>query len=161
MMLAGEGAPRPVLFGYGGSDDAKAAIERAGATLRPGPAVVATAWTTFRDMAAAALVALPRGMVAEAVRGIDAETRGRAEQTAAEGAERARAAGFAAEPRAVGGSLPYFRSLLDVAEEIDAAIVVLGSRGRSSMSAALLGSVSSGVLHHGSRPVLVVPRRRR
>jgi hypothetical protein len=104
-MTAGGDDPRPVLFGYDGSEDAKAAIERAGATLRPGPAVVATAWSTFRDMAAAALIALPRAMVAEAVEGIDAETRRGAEQTAAEGAERAIAAGFAAEPRAVGGSL--------------------------------------------------------
>lgn len=113
-------------------------------------------------MASAALLALPRDMVADAVHAIDAidaATRRRAEVTAAEGAERARTAGFAAEPRAVGGSLPYFRSLLDVADEIDAAIVVAGSRGRSPMSAALLGSVSSGLLHHGSRPVLVVPRR--
>jgi hypothetical protein len=32
----------PVLFAYDGSAHARAAIERAGAVLQPGPAVVAT-----------------------------------------------------------------------------------------------------------------------
>jgi nucleotide-binding universal stress UspA family protein len=33
---------------------------------------------------------------------------------------------------------------------------VAGSRGRSSVAAAVLGSVSTGILHHTRRPVLVV-----
>jgi nucleotide-binding universal stress UspA family protein len=151
----------PVLFAYDGSEDARAAIERAGDTLTSGPAVVATAWTTLQEVAAAALLALPMGIVAGAVRDIDAATRRHAEEVAAEGAERARAAGFAAESRAVGGSLPLVQSLLDLAEEIDARVIVVGSRGRSPLRAAVLGSVSSGVLHHGHRPALVVPRHDR
>ena len=39
----------PVLFAYDGSDHARAAIERAGTVLQHGPAVVATAWTSFED----------------------------------------------------------------------------------------------------------------
>ncbi|HWT24328.1 MAG TPA: universal stress protein, partial [Solirubrobacteraceae bacterium] len=76
---------------------------------------------------------------------------------AAEGAELARAAGFDAEPRALGTRERYYRALLDLADELDAGVIVMGSRGRSAFAAALLGSVSSGVLHHAARPVLVVP----
>src|SRR5690349_23374048 len=32
------------------------------------------------------------------------------------------------------------------------------SRGRSAVKSALLGSVANGVVHHSSRPVVVVPR---
>ena len=35
-------------------------------------------------------------------------------------------------------------------------MIVLGCRGRNTVASAILGSVSQGVLHHASRPVLVV-----
>ena len=35
--------------------------------------------------------------------------------------------------------------------------MVIGSRGQGAVESALLGSVSSGLLHHANRPVLVVP----
>jgi nucleotide-binding universal stress UspA family protein len=150
-------ARTPVLIAYDGSDGAKAAIARAGEVLGGGPAVVATAWSPLRDSAPAALLALPARIAADAVDDIDAATRQHAEDLAVEGAGLARAAGFDAEPRAVAARERYFRTLLTVADELDARAVVVGSRGRSPVAAAVLGSVSSGVLHHGRRPVLVVP----
>jgi nucleotide-binding universal stress UspA family protein len=146
----------PVLLAYDGSDHAKVAIERAGAVLQHGPAVVATAWTSFEGAAPAALLALPGDMVREGAQALDDAGRETAEALAAEGAELARAAGFDAEPRAVRSSGPYFAALLDVADELDARAIVAGSRGRSRIAAAVLGSVSTGLLHHTSRPVLVV-----
>jgi len=146
----------PVLFAYDGSDHARAAIERAGAVLQHGPAVVASAWTTFEGQAPAALLALPGDMVRGTVSALDDASRETAEECAAEGAELASAAGFDAEPRAVRSAGPFFAALLDVAEEIDARAIVAGSRGRSSLAAAVLGSVSTGLLHHTTRPVLVV-----
>ena len=146
----------PVLFAYDGSDHARAAIERAGAVLQHSPAVVASAWTSFEGQAPAALLALPGDMVRGTVTTLDDASRETAEECAAEGAELASAAGFDAEPRAVRSAGPYFAALLDVAEEIDARAIVAGSRGRSSLAAALLGSVSTGLLHHTTRPVLVV-----
>jgi nucleotide-binding universal stress UspA family protein len=47
--------------------------------------------------------------------------------------------------------------LADVANEERAAFVVVGSRGRGAFKAALLGSVSTGVIHLARCPVLVVP----
>jgi nucleotide-binding universal stress UspA family protein len=146
----------PVLLAYDGSDHAKAAIERAGAVLQHGPAVVANAWTTFEGAAPAALLALPGDMVREGARTLDEANRETAEELAAEGVELARAAGFDAEPRAVRCSGPFFAGLIDVADELDARAIVAGSRGRSALRAAVLGSVSTGLLHHTSRPVLIV-----
>ena len=146
----------PVLLAYDGSDNAKAAIERAGAVLRHGPAVVATAWTSFEDSAPAALLAMPKDMVRDSAQALDEAGRETAEETAAEGAELARAAGFDAEPRAVRSKGPFFAALIHLADELDARAIVAGSRGRSSLAAAVLGSVSTGLLHHTSRPVMVV-----
>jgi nucleotide-binding universal stress UspA family protein len=146
----------PVLIAYDGSDNAKTAIERAGAVLRHRPAVVATAWTTFEGAAPAALLALPGNMVREGAQSLDEANRETAEELAAEGAELARAAGFDAEPRAVRCTGPFFAGLIEAAEELDANTIVAGSRGRSALRAAVLGSVSTGLLHHTSRPVLVV-----
>jgi Universal stress protein family len=39
-----------------------------------------------------------------------------------------------------------------------AALIVVGSRGRSAVREILLGSVAMGTLHHAYRPVLVVPQ---
>ncbi|GGM77316.1 universal stress protein [Dactylosporangium sucinum] len=52
--------------------------------------------------------------------------------------------------RAVAGALA------DCAREQDAAVVVVGSRGRSAVREILLGSVAMATLHHAHRPVLVV-----
>jgi nucleotide-binding universal stress UspA family protein len=146
----------PVLIAYDGSDHARAAIERAGATLRHGPAVVATAWNSFEGHTSAALLALPGNIAHEAIADLDSANRDEAAELAAAGAELARAAGFEAESRALKATGPYFAALLDCAEEIDASAIVVGSRGRSRMAAAVLGSVSTGVINHTHRPVLIV-----
>lgn len=44
------------------------------------------------------------------------------------------------------------------ADEIDAGAIVCGARGRGGVARSLLGSTSTSLLHHCTRPVLVVPR---
>lgn len=44
-----------------------------------------------------------------------------------------------------------------IADEEDAQLIVLGSHGWGTMRRAIFGSVSTNVLHHAGRPVLVVP----
>lgn len=41
--------------------------------------------------------------------------------------------------------------------ELGAEVIVIGSHGRSSLGSALMGSVSTGVIHKGKTPVLVIP----
>src|SRR3712207_575018 len=74
-VVCGRMSQGPVLFAYDGSTHARAAIERAGDVLQTGPAVVATAWTSFHDAAPGALLALPKEMVGEAVGTLDEANR--------------------------------------------------------------------------------------
>jgi nucleotide-binding universal stress UspA family protein len=46
--------------------------------------------------------------------------------------------------------------MLDLCEELEPGLVVLGSRGLGPVRRILVGSVSEGVVHHASCPVLVV-----
>lgn len=48
-----------------------------------------------------------------------------------------------------------------IADDLDADLVIVGSRGLSIFGQALLGSVSKGVLANTRRPVLVVRERQR
>ena len=50
--------------------------------------------------------------------------------------------------------------IVELARARDAALIVIGSRGHGAVTGALLGSVSSAVLHRADRPVLVVPAQR-
>jgi nucleotide-binding universal stress UspA family protein len=50
--------------------------------------------------------------------------------------------------------------LLVAAESTGAQLVVLGGRSHNRVTAALMGSVARGVLHHATRPVVIVHTRR-
>jgi nucleotide-binding universal stress UspA family protein len=80
-----------------------------------------------------------------------------AQARASEGAQLAREAGLAAEGRSVATEGSNWSALIRIADEEDALAVVVGSRGLSGLKQMLLGSTSSGLLHHSARPVVVVP----
>ena len=81
----------------------------------------------------------------------------RARAIAQEGAEFARSKGLKVELRLERDKASAWRTILDVAEELDADLIVVGTRGRTAVQSGLLGSVSGAVVHHSTRPVLVVP----
>ena len=49
---------------------------------------------------------------------------------------------------------PSVDAVLDFGEEIEADLIVVGSRGHGPIGRLLLGSVSEGVVHYATRPVL-------
>ena len=143
------GSPR-VVFAYDGSDLAKAAIDEAGRQLTtPRKAVVATVWeplgvNTF----------FPAGAIPVDAKVVEDLEKG-AGKMAAEGAALAEAAGFRADTVATEGS-PIWRRIVDVAEELKASLIVLGSHGRTGVSWVMLGSVAGGVAQHFGGAVLIV-----
>ncbi len=53
-------------------------------------------------------------------------------------------------------SAPWHK-LSGVAGELDAAAIVVGARGGGAVRRFLLGSTTSGLLHHAQRPLVVIP----
>jgi nucleotide-binding universal stress UspA family protein len=145
------------LIAYDGSEDAAAAIRHAGRLLAPRQAVVVYVWESLAGLLLHTDAAGLTGTMREAAAELDDEDRREAERIAAEGAELARQAGFDAEPRPLQGRPKAWPALLTAADAVDATVVVIGSRGQGAVTSALLGSVSSGLLHHANRPILVVP----
>jgi nucleotide-binding universal stress UspA family protein len=50
-----------------------------------------------------------------------------------------------------------WEGIADVADELDAAVIVLGSRGLTGMEKIFDASLSEQVAEHAGRPVLIVP----
>jgi nucleotide-binding universal stress UspA family protein len=146
-----------VLLCYDGSDDAKAAIDRAGALLKSSPAVVLSVWEPFIDVIARAGLGLAYGATSWDGDEVDAASERRATGLAEEGAARARELGLEAESRTAVRNGGVASAILDVADETDAEAIVVGSRGLTGVKSLLLGSVSHALLQHADRPVIVVP----
>jgi nucleotide-binding universal stress UspA family protein len=155
MASSGTGAARaappagPVLFAYDGSQLAKLAIEQAGHQLAPGrDALVVCVWQPG-DVGF-----LPPDEhhlnAAEAT-----EVRRAAEETAALGALLAKNAGFRAQSTAIEGA-PTWKGIVDVAEEQQASLIVLGTHRHTGLIGHLLGSVTAAVIAHSTSTVLVV-----
>lgn len=147
----------PVLLAYDGSDAAAAAVQRAGTLLAERHAIVVHVWDSLSALLLHTDVSRLAGTMREAADELDAEDRRQAELIVAHGIEIARDAGFEAEARTARGKPKAWPQILEVADSADASVVVLGSRGLGRVESALLGSVSSGLLHHSRRPVLIVP----
>jgi len=123
----------PILIAYDGSEDAKAAVDRATALFPERAAIVLTV----------------------------GEAANHAETTAAAGAVLARAQGRHATAMSAEPTGNVASTILAEADRVDAAVVVMGTRGSSAVTAAIRGSVSAAVTANSRRPVLVVRAHRR
>lgn len=147
-----------VLLCFDGSEDGSAAITAAGRLLARRTAVVLTAWepvSVWAPYDPATILEAGAAKLASSALGLDEIARDMATKAAERGVALARAAGFEAEARVEPGKA--WRVVCKVADEIDAAVIVVGARGLSQVQSALLGGVSARVVTHAKRPVLVIP----
>jgi nucleotide-binding universal stress UspA family protein len=144
------------IFAYDGSPAAGHAVAIAAQLLRPRPAIVASVWSSAAHVVGVAMLAVPDDVVRKGAASLDAAARLRAADRAGDGAAQLRAAGWAGEALAIETSRNVVGAIVDAADEHDAAIVVTGTRGRSRVAAALLGSSAEGILRCAGRPVLLV-----
>jgi nucleotide-binding universal stress UspA family protein len=151
-------AGAPILIAYDGSEGAARAVAEAGRVFGPGRrAVVATVWCSLATLAPSALSGLPPGVAQASLDQLDAAAEREAAAQAEAGAEAAREAGFDAQAVAHREDGAGWAGTCALADQLDAAAIVVGSRGLSGVKSALLGSFSRGVVHNARRPVLVVP----
>lgn len=150
--------PATALLCFDGSDGAAAAIAKAGELLAPRSAVVLTVWEPVRvwePWDPLTIVSAPLGRLIANELDLDQIAAELAGDKAEEGAELARAAGFEATARVARGKT--WGAICEVADELDAEPIVIGSRGLGRAGSALLGSVSAAVIAHAKRAVLVGP----
>ena len=148
-----------VLICYDGSADAQAAIARAGELMPGSDAVVLVIWETVVElMNREGSLGVGLGMVGTySDEKIDASIKKAAHDTAADGVQRAVAAGLTARPLTANREEDIATAILTVATDVDAALIVLGTRGLGAVKSLMLGSVTHAVRHHADRPVLVIP----
>jgi nucleotide-binding universal stress UspA family protein len=144
-------ATGPIIFAYDGSELAKLAIDEAARQLGTGrDALVVTVWQPF-DVGF-----VPAGGLAFDAEQT-AEVRQAAELTAAEGASLAEQVGFPARSEAIEAA-PTWKGIVNVAEDHDCSLIVLGSHGRTGLAGAFIGSVAEAVAAHSPRSVLISHR---
>jgi nucleotide-binding universal stress UspA family protein len=145
---------KAIVVGVDGSDASREALRWAAdeAKLRAAPLVAVHAWSFVpaQPIGDPGMLAVPAG---------DLPGQLESERDAAQGAlEAAVAEALSAAP-----GIEVDQKLVEgdagdtlVAESTSAALVVVGSHGRSGLRAALLGSVSAHVVNHAACPVVVV-----
>jgi nucleotide-binding universal stress UspA family protein len=146
-----------VVVGFDGSEAAARAIAVATTLMAGADILVVCVYRSLLDAAGVALLGASEELVRGGARALDAQRRHEAQQTAERGAALAAADGSASEALALAATGAVWAAIEHLAEQRRAAAVVVGERRLSGLGRIVLGSVSSGLVHHATLPVLVVP----
>jgi nucleotide-binding universal stress UspA family protein len=153
----------PVVIGFDGTPAAEHAVREGGPLLAGRKAVVLVVWSQGLGFE---LVTLPASEIGlppapadvETALEIDRELLRAAESQAQRGVAIAREAGVAAEPLVVADDpdTSVHETIVRVADQRDAAAILIGTHGHGPISELLLGATTRGVLRRASVPVVVV-----
>ena len=146
---------KPVLFCYDGSEGSKTALGAAVELIKPGDAVVLVVWTRGRGAVGPGRLVPGRDTKRRRDRRAGSGCR---EKIAEEGAAGARKRGYNASARIAQSNESVAKTIDEIAQEIDAGLIVCGQRGRGAIAGALFGSVSHALAAHTKRPVLIAPQ---
>jgi nucleotide-binding universal stress UspA family protein len=146
-----------ILICYDGSEDARAAIGHAAELFRGRSATILTVWQPFLQIVARTPIGFGMAPSAPDSTKIDEASQEQAGQLVREGVALASEAGLEAQPVVCAQQGTTGQAILAQAERLDAAAIVMGSRGLTGVKSLLLGSVSHDVIQHADRTVVVVP----
>jgi len=149
----------PVVVGYDGSPASERALREAGDLFASSPLLVVVVWEPGQ-----AFTSFPSAMPTAPIdirvsTEVDEAMYERARHLAEEGAAVVRAMGRVAEGLAVADRLTVPATLVRLAEERDAAAIVLGSHGHNALRQLLLGSTTREVIRRAPCPVVVTRER--
>ena len=147
----------PVLICYDGSPSAQRALSVAASSLDGAPMVLLNIWNPPQRVLADSF-GVSESDHGPSYRELEDLATRRAAEILAEGEAEAQLRGFPVTTRQECNRSSIWQTILAVADEVDASLIVAGTHGSTAVESGLLGSVSNALVHHAHRPVLLVPK---
>lgn len=144
------------LICYDGSPSAQRALSVAASALDGAPAVLLHVWNPPQRVLADSF-GVSEDSTALNTEKLQQLVEHRAAEVVADGEALAGRLGFSVTSRQEVNRSSIWQTILDIADEVDATLIVTGTHGNTAVQSGLLGSVSNALVHHARRPVLVVP----
>jgi nucleotide-binding universal stress UspA family protein len=144
------------LICYDGSPSAQRALNVAAGALDGAPAVLLHVWNPPQRVLADSF-GVSEDATALDTRKLEAFIEQRAAEVVADGEALAGRLGLSVSTRREVNRSSVWQTILAVADDVDATLIVTGTHGTTAVQSGLLGSVSHALVHNARRPVLVVP----
>jgi nucleotide-binding universal stress UspA family protein len=144
------------LICYDGSPSAQRALSVAASVANGNPAILLHVWNRPERVLADSF-GISEAEAGPTARHLEEVVQRRAAEILSDGEAHADRLGFSVTTREEASRSSVWQTILDVADEVDATLIVTGTHGQTAAQTNLLGSVSNAMLHHARRPVLVVP----
>ncbi|BBX19205.1 universal stress protein UspA [Mycolicibacterium duvalii] len=146
-----------IVIAFDGSPTARRAVDYAGKFLAADRALLVTVWSPM-DRGSESPVTYDLDGPPDPVPTDEIDIAlAEAQRISQEGLGLARAAGLPVEPMCVAQTYTVWQSIIDVADEADADLIVTGTRATTGFRSLIQSSVADHVLRRGHRPVLIVP----
>jgi nucleotide-binding universal stress UspA family protein len=147
----------PALVGYDGSPAAKRALQQAVDLLGPVPVLVVVIWEAGLPFDLLTVPTVdPAPIDVRAALELDQQRYDRAQRWAEQAAADARELGRTADGLVVADEMTPADTLIRLAAERDAAVIVVGRHGHRAVTEALVGSTTRELIMRAPCPVLVV-----